>query len=132
MNIAADLELAEGYCRFGPRGAASLPEAVEMVTRAIAYCRDQKISKLLVNVARLEHSTPTHVDRFLMAEEWAREAQGTVTVAIVARPEHIDPGKFGVKAASGFGLRADVFTSEREALEWLLRERQTDGRPAGP
>ena len=32
MNIPVHLENAEGYCRFCPRGAASLVEAVELVT----------------------------------------------------------------------------------------------------
>ena len=79
MNIAAHFAVAEGYCRFCPHGPATLPEVVEAVTGAIAYCRDQKMPRLLVNVTGLEHS----------------------------------------------------FTSEREALEWLLKEQPTDGRPTG-
>jgi hypothetical protein len=43
-------------------------------------------------------------------------------VALVARPEHIHPEKFGVKVASDRGMRGNVFTSEHDALEWLLAE----------
>jgi len=40
---------------------------------------------------------------------------------MVARPEFIDPQRFGVIAAANAGLRADVFSSESEAVSWLLR-----------
>lgn len=124
------MEILEGYCRFHPRGEASLVEAVALVTTAIAFCRDQKLPKLLVNVTGLTQlSTPTLVDRYLMAEEWAREARGIVVVAMVAAPELIHPERFGVKVAADRGLRADIFTSEREAIEWLLAENQNDADP---
>jgi hypothetical protein len=130
VQIDQHLEILEGYCRFHPRGEASLVEAVALVTSAIAFCRDQKIPNLLVNVMGLTQlSTPTLVDRYLMAEEWAREARGIVVVAMVAVPELIHPERFGVKVAADRGLRADIFTSEREALEWLLAESQNDADP---
>jgi len=121
VQIENDVEVLEGYCRFHPRGSVSLVEAVELVTRAIAFCREQRIPRLLVNITGLtQFSVPTLVDRYLMVEEWAREARGMVAVAMVAMPEHIHPEKFGVKAAADSGLRGDIFTSERDALEWLL------------
>ncbi len=127
MQIEQYLEVLEGYCQFHPRGTASLVEAVALVTRTIAFCRDQKIPRLLVDVTGLtELSVPTLVDRYLMAEEWAQEASGVVIVAMVAAPELIHPEKFGVKVAWDHGLRADIFTSERDALEWLLAESQID------
>ena len=127
------MEILEGYCRYRPRGEVSLVEAVGLVTRAIAFCRDQKIPKLLVDITELgQFSTPTLVDRYLMAEEWAQESRGAVTMALVARPEHIHPERFGVKVASDRGLRGNVFTSERDALEWLLAERQGDSEPTVP
>lgn len=123
MQIENDVEVLEGYCRFHPRGSVSLVEAVDLVTRAVAFCREQRIPKLLVNVSGLTRfSTPTVVDRYLMVEEWAREAKGMVVVAMVAMPEHIHPEKFGVTVAADSGLRGDIFTSERDALEWLLAQ----------
>ena len=77
----------------------------------------------MVNITGLtQFSMPTLLDRYLMVEEWAREAGGSVAVAMVAMPEHIHPEKFGVKAAADRGLRGDVFTSERDALVWLLAD----------
>jgi hypothetical protein len=95
-------------------------EAVALITEAIACCRDQRIDKLLiVTTGLVGMSIPTLVDRFLMVEEWARQANGTVAAAMVASPEYIHPQKFGVRVAADFGLVADVFTSEQDALKWL-------------
>ena len=54
-----------------------------------------------------------------MVEEWARESNGLVVAALVAGPEYIHPQKFGVRVAEHFGLVADVFTSESDAMTWL-------------
>jgi len=114
------LEVGEGICQFRPCGECSLVEAVDLITSAIAYCRDQSIDKLLVDVTGLVGvAIPSLVDRFLMVEEWAREGKGVVVVAMVARAEYIHPKKFGVKVAADFGLVLDVYTSETDAFRWL-------------
>ena len=114
------LEVGEGICQFRPCGECSLVDAVDLITSAIAYCRDQSIDKLLVDVTGLVGvAIPSLVDRFLMVEEWAREGKGVVVVAMVARAEYIHPKKFGVKVAADFGLVLDVYTSETDAIRWL-------------
>jgi hypothetical protein len=116
------LEVRDGRGTFRPRGKHSLVEAVDLVSRAIAYCRDRGVPLLLVDVTGLiDLPIPTLVDRFLMVEDWAQEAQGTIVVAMVAPPEYIHPRKFGVTVALHFGLICDVFTSEEEASKWLLQ-----------
>jgi hypothetical protein len=114
------LEVLEGIGQFRPRGECSLVDAVELIRSAIAYCREQKIPKLLVDTTGLTGiSIPSLVDRFLAIEEWAEEAQSVVIVVLVAHAEYIHPEKFGVKVAADFGLMADVYTSEPDALKWL-------------
>src|SRR3982751_2484773 len=103
------LEVIDGICHFRPDGPCSLVEAVELINRAIAHCRDQRIAKLLVNVTGLVGiSVPSLVDRFLMVEEWAQKARGMVVVVLVVHAEYIHPEKFGVKVAADFGLTADI------------------------
>jgi hypothetical protein len=115
------LAVIEGICQFRPRGECSLIEAVDLINRAIAYCRDQRVPKLLVNgTALVGVSVPSLVDRFLMVEEWAQKANGMVVVALVIHAKYIHPEKFGVKVAADFGLMSDVYTSETDALKWLL------------
>ena len=95
-------------------------QAVHLITEAIACCRDRRTNRLLIVTTGLAGvSIPTLVDRFLMVEEWARESNGVVVVALVASPEYIHPQKFGVRVAADFGLVSDVFTSESDALTWL-------------
>jgi hypothetical protein len=120
MFAPHQLKIAKGIGRFEPVGRATLVDAVDLVTGAIGFCRQNGISKLLVNANQLRGlPVPTTVDRFLMAREWADASQGAVTVAIVVASEYVDPERFGVKAAADAGLTAGVFTSEAEAGEWL-------------
>jgi hypothetical protein len=115
------LAVIDGICHFRPRGECSLVEAVDLINRAIAYCRNERVAKLLVNGTGLVGvPVPSLVDRFLMVEEWAEKAKGMVVVVLVVLPEYIHPQKFGVKVAADFGLIADVYTSETDAFKWLL------------
>jgi hypothetical protein len=123
MDAAAHLEITATHCRVRLPDTVSLVEAAELVARAIAYCRDRQFPKLLVDASGLTKlAPPTLVDRFLMVEDWAQEAQGVVIVAVVAPQKLIDPDRFGVKVAAHSGMRADIFASEREAVAWLLAE----------
>ena len=125
------LEVRKGICHYAPCGECTLVEAVALVTSAIACCRNQGVARLLVDVTGIAGiSIPTLVDRFLMMEEWAQEAKGRVVVALVARPEHIHPQKFGVAVARDLGMMADVFTSERDALKWLASHSDPASQPS--
>ena len=129
MNIAEYLEVTESHCRFLHPNTVSMVESVELMTRAIAFCRDQKITKLLVDACELTQLTPpTLVDRFLMVEDWAQAANGMVIVAMVWPPKLIHPQKFGIRVAADLGLRGDVFTSKGEATAWLLAQTDTHTR----
>jgi hypothetical protein len=120
-KMTDQFEVSEGICRFRPSGNCSLVEAVELVTSAIAYCRNQSIPKLMVDVTGLVGvPIPSLVDRFLMVEEWAQAGKGLVIAAMVAQPEYIHPDKFGVKVAADLGMMVDVFTSNKDALNWLV------------
>ena len=120
MSAFESLEFHNGRCTFRPCGSYSLVEAVDLVSNAIARCREQSVSMLLVDATGLvDLSVPTLLDQFLMAEDWAHEAEGTVIVAVVVPAECIDPRKFGVNVALQFGLICDVFSSEAEASAWL-------------
>jgi hypothetical protein len=127
MPAQQRVEVRYGICRFLLSGEFSLVEAVELISKAIAYCRDQKADKLLIDAAGvIGVPIPPLVDRFLIAEEWAQEAEGMVVVVLVVRAEYIHPEKFGVRVAADLGLTIDVYTSEEEAMKWLSSR---DNRP---
>jgi hypothetical protein len=122
IDIVHSMEVADGVCRVRPRGELTFVDTVDLISRLIGYCRERKIEGLLFNATGLVGvSIPNLVDRFLMAEEWAQKAQSMVSVVLVVHAEYIHPEKFGVKAARDLGLMLDVYTSETEALEWLMR-----------
>ena len=120
------MQIKDGLCLYRPRGRHSLVEAVELVAKALATCRDRGVTHMLIDgTGFVDLPVPTLVDRFLMVEDWAQEAKGVVVVAFVAGAAYIHPKKFGVKYALHLGLVCDVFTTEAPALKWL-RENSAD------
>lgn len=112
--------IRDGIATLRPIGSHSLVEAVDLISRAIAYCRAHDLRLLMVNTTGMtDVPIPTLLDRFLMAEDWAHAAGGSVTIAMVVSPEYLHPRRFGVKVAAHFGLTSDVFANEEGALTWL-------------
>jgi hypothetical protein len=129
MQTLAFLDVHDGVGWYRPRGKHSLVDAVDLVSRAIAHCRDRGVKMLLVDARGfVDLPIPSLVDRFLMVEDWAQEAKGTVVVAMVAAPEYIHPRKFGAKVALQFGLICDVHDSEEAASAWLRETANNDSR----
>ena len=121
LQKLAAIENRDGVCEYRPRGRYSLVDAVDLISRAIAHCRDQGVGRLLIDGSSFEDlPIPSLIDRFLMVEDWAQAAQGTVLVALVVQAKYIHPRKFGVKVAASFGLVCDVYTTEAAAMKWLL------------
>jgi hypothetical protein len=121
-SVGMAVEIGADFARFAPRGEVTLVEAVDAITDAIAFCRARSVGRLLIDTTGLTgFSSPTLVDRFLMVQDWAEVGKGGVDVVLIADATHIHPRKFGVMAATDAGLTAEVFASEREAVEWLTR-----------
>jgi hypothetical protein len=122
MNKADNFQVQAGLAVFRPSGEVTLGRGIEMVTSAINEARQLGIRKMLVVTTGLTgFASPSLGTRYFFVHEWAKAAQGKVSVALVARPEMIDPQKFGVTVANSAGLTTDVFTTEGEAMAWLRR-----------
>ncbi len=114
--------IVDDHAEYRPVGQVSLSAAEQLVTAAIALAREKGIRKLLIDVTGLTgFVSPSLASRYQMVHEWARAAGGLVRVAMVVRPEMIDPRKFGITVAGNAGLIADVFSTEETALAWLRR-----------
>lgn len=101
-------------------GSMSVEEAVARVHRAIAFARQNQADRLLINASELSiNSIPNTTDRYWAVVNWAEAAGGQLRVAIVARPELIDPDKFGITVAVNRGFKHDIFVNEAEAIAWL-------------
>jgi hypothetical protein len=122
MTNPENFQVQAGIAVFRPSGETTLGQGIEMVTGAINEARQLGIRKLLVVTTGLTgFASPSLGTRYFFIHEWAKTAQGRVSVALVARAEMIDPQKFGVAVANSAGLTTDVFTSEADALAWLRR-----------
>ena len=65
------------------------------------------------------YGVPSLSMRLSMMRQWADAAGGAIRLVVVCRPEFIDPHKFGVTMAANFGMVANVFETEDEAVDWL-------------
>jgi len=105
---------------YRPVAQVSFEQAVDMVAEAIVNARRLGLSDMLVNSTGLTgFAAPSVFARYDMASRWANAAGSVVRVAMVARPEIIDPQKIGVLMLQNRGGVGDVFTNEQDALAWL-------------
>jgi hypothetical protein len=121
MDLPKQMKILGDHARFAPEGEASVAELVALVSQAIRYCREQKISRLLADVRGLTgYGQPQVHERYWAVREWAREANGALVLCVLAQEGLLDPQRFGVLVARNAGLRAFISSNENEALEWLL------------
>ena len=116
-----NFSLEENFARYARQGNATLETAVEMISRAIEFARQNAIPGLLIDVRALHgFPHPSVVERYWFVREWSTRAKGKVVLALVQRPEMIDVDQIGVTMASNAGLTANVFDNDADARQWLL------------
>lgn len=110
--------------------------AVDLVADCIRALVEEGTRLLLIDARHPVFPSPSLVERLRMVRQWAQAADGRVRVAMLAPAAYIDPERFGVVAAGNFGLAAQVFVHEAEALAWLHEEHAAELRrstvPARP
>ena|SRR5689334_9499810 len=107
-----------GY--FRPVATVTFPQAVAMVAEAMRYARSLDLGELLVNTNGLTgFASPDVFARYEMVGQWVPSAGAVLKVAMVCRPEIMDPQKIGVVMAQNRGVAAEVFTNESAAIAWL-------------
>jgi hypothetical protein len=105
---------------FRPVAVVTFPQAVAMVAEAMRYARSLDLIELLVNTNGLTgFASPDVFARYEMVGQWVPSAGAVLKVAMVCRPEIIDPQKIGVVMAQNRGIAAEVFTNESAAIAWL-------------
>lgn len=120
MEAPSDYAIIDGRAFFRPEGAMTVERGIELVAHAISHTRERGVRELLVNVSSLKlDSMPTLSDRYTFGEMWSRAARGSLSLAIVAREEMIDPNRFGILVLNNRGLESAVFLNEDDANHWL-------------
>jgi hypothetical protein len=121
MSNSELFEITEGYAAFRPVGTVTIPQGIEILGKAVAFARENKLHNLLLDTRGLTGFDPPEIfERYRLAERLASEGKSAVKVVVVARPEMIHPEKFGMIVARNRGLLANVFATEAESLAWLL------------
>ena len=121
MKTPKQFEFMEGYCRYRLLGHGPLETAASKVIEVITFAREQGVRNLLIDTTGWTgHESPDTLQRFDVARAFAQAARSAVKLAMVVRPEMMDPDKFEVTVATNRGLIGNVFDSEKEALAWLL------------
>lgn len=127
MNAPPGFQVVGSYACYRPAGRVLLSEAIDLFSDAINLAREHQIGKIFVDSTSLTgFAPPSTSGRFWMVERFVLAAKSVVKVALLARPEMIDPQRFGVTLAKNMGLQANVFDSEAEALAWLLNDEPDD------
>jgi hypothetical protein len=91
-------------------------------------CNRANKSRLLLDyVGAYRHGEVDLADRYFFGEHARILARcNLVKVAIVARPERVDPERFADMVAQNRGINLRTFTNFEEAEEWLLKEWQAE------
>lgn len=123
MPTPEHFKIAADHAEYRPVGAVNFHEAIALLVVAITYARETGGKKLLiVSTGLTGFGPPTTLERFQLGKDCADAAQGAVIVALVTQAEMIDPQHFGRTVARNRRLLVDVFTTEAEALAWLLAQ----------
>jgi hypothetical protein len=121
MPVIDDLHFSEGYAVYRPVGEVALHAAAAAVTQVIKLSHQHQVTRLLVDITALTGFEPPSLsERYEMVVQWADAARGQIKLAMLSRPEMIDPQRFDVTVARNRGMHANIVASEAEALAWLL------------
>jgi hypothetical protein len=120
MNMLKHFEQVGRRGFFRPEGTVSFDRAIELVAEGMRHARSLDLVDLLVNTNGLTgFPNPDVFGRYTLATKWAESAGAALRVAMVARPEIVDPQKIGMLMAQNRGVTGDVFSSEAAAIAWL-------------
>lgn len=123
-SLTETFEVRNGYAFAQLAGSVTLEQAGAAVERAILAARSRGSQRLLVDACQLTgFPIPSLADRYFIVRGWAAVASGQIELSLVLQQQLIDPDRFGMVVALNSGMRADVFSSQLEALDWLLSGR---------
>ena len=109
------------YATFRPAGPTTAQDLLELLKKTMTACQESRLTRVLVDITRLTHKPFTTIDRFQFASGLAASWDRGIKLAIAGREDQVDQEGFGVLVAKNRGLYVGVYTSEGEALTWLLK-----------
>jgi hypothetical protein len=105
---------------YRPVAVVTFEQGLALCSAAMKHARELELADLLLNSCGLTgFAAPNVFERYDFASMWAQSAGGSLRVALVCRPEILDPERIAVLMAQNRGVSGDVFLTEVAALEWL-------------
>jgi hypothetical protein len=120
MASLEHFEVNEGYATFRPEGPITVADLLSLWQEALKVCRENAVTRLLIDHRKTTHASLTTVDRFRFSEGLAAFWDREIRLVLLCRPDQIDPERIGVVVAANRGLQVSVVDSEAEALRHLL------------
>ena len=120
VNFQIQIEQGSGYLVAKFIGAAEPSEVLRHFESIAEHCRRTRNNKLLIDMTRLDVKL-TVTTRFLAGEKLEIFALHRIKVAIVGKPEQLDPGRFAMLVARNRFVNVEAFTDFQSSEEWLLK-----------
>ena len=120
VNFQIQVEQGSGYLAARFIGAAEPSEVLRHFESIAEHCRRTRNNKLLIDMTRLDVKL-TVTTRFLAGEKLEIFALHRIKVAIVGKPEQLDPGRFAMLVARNRFVNVEAFTDFQSAEEWLFK-----------
>src|SRR5262249_52303389 len=120
MSFQLQIEEMPAYLAARFTGFGKAEEIWSQFELIAGYCKSANKNKLLLDFteARRELSL---ADRYFLGEKTQIFARYKQKVAVLSKPEHLDPKRFGEMAARNRRVNVRVFTNIEDAEEWLLK-----------
>lgn len=118
MHVATVTE-KEGYLELRLEGDYAIGNLQAVFTSVSDAVSTGAASGILLDCRGVTGRVPTMSERYAISMA-AVGLPHRLRIAMLPRPEAVDPDRFGETVAQNRGLRFRVFTVEKEAVDWLL------------
>jgi hypothetical protein len=122
MSVQLQIEEMPDYLAAKFTGACTAEEVWRRYELIAERCKRANKNKLLLDFTEA-HVEASLADKYILGEEAQIFARyKVIKSAAVARPEQVDPERFGEMVARNRMVNGRVFTKAQDAKEWLLKK----------
>ena len=121
MSVQFQIDVMPDYLAVRCTGTGTAEEAWRQYDSLAERCNRTNKNKLLIDYTEA-YGEISLWDRYFLGDRAQIFAFHRIKVAAVARPEQLDPQRFGDMVAQNRGVNYRAFPNTEDALEWLLKE----------
>lgn len=121
MSIQLQIEEMPDYLTARFIGAGTVEEVWRQFELIAERCKRANKCKLLLEVVEAHAETSLSARYFLGDKTQIFMYYKIIKVAVVARPDQIDPKRFGEMVMRNRWVNARIFTNIKDAEEWMLK-----------